>query len=58
MLAGSGDEWKLAMLKAPEHTGDLRPAATMPLAVMHAVDGTIEGEPFNAAAESATRDAG
>ena len=55
----SGDAWKLEVLAAaPEHAGDLRPAAAMPLAVMHAVDGTIDGEPLNAAAEAAARDAG
>jgi hypothetical protein len=30
----------------------------MPLAVMHAVDASIDGEPLDAAAEAAARDAG
>lgn len=55
----SGAEWKLQVLAtAPAHEGELRPAAAMPMAVLHAVDATIEGGPLDAAAESAARDAG
>jgi len=55
----SGEEWKLEVLAtAPVHQGELRPAAAMPMAVMHAVDAAIEGEPLDAADESAARDAG
>jgi hypothetical protein len=55
----SGEEWKLEVLAtAPAHRGELRPAAAMPMAVLHAVDAAIEGEPLDAAAESAARDAG
>ena len=55
----SGEEWKLQVLAtAPAHQGELRPAAAMPMAVLHAVDAAIEGEPLDAAAESAARDAG
>ncbi len=54
-----GDAWKLQVLAAaPEHAGELRPAAAMPLAVLHAVDAAIEGEPLDAGAEAKARDAG
>ncbi len=55
----SGDDWKLEVLAtAPVHEGELRPAAAMPMAVLHAVDAAIDGEPLNAAAEEAARNAG
>jgi len=55
----SGEEWKLQLLAAASvHEGELRPAAAMPMAVLHAVDAAIEGEPLDAAAEAAARDAG
>ncbi len=55
----SGEEWKLQVLAAASaQDGELRPAAAMPMAVLHAVDAAIEGEPLDAAAESAARDAG
>ncbi|MGH8130226.1 MAG: anti-sigma factor family protein [Steroidobacteraceae bacterium] len=55
----SGDEWKLQVLAAaPAREGELRPAAAMPMAVLHAVDAAIEGDPLDAAAEAAARDAG
>lgn len=54
-----GDAWKLEMLAATQpHQGELQPAAAMPMAVLQAVDAAIEGEPFDAAAETAARDAG
>ena len=53
------DQWKLEVLAAAApHQGELRPAAAMPMAVLQAVDAAIEGEPFDAAAEIAARDAG
>jgi len=54
-----GEDWKLEVLAAaPEHAGELRTAAAMPLAVLHAVDAAIEGEPLDAGAEAKARDAG
>lgn len=54
-----GDAWKLEVLAAAElHQGELQPAAAMPMAVLQAVDAAIEGEPFDAAAETAARDSG
>jgi hypothetical protein len=54
-----GEDWKLEVLAAaPQHAGELRPAAAMPLAVLHAVDAAIEGEPLDAGAEAKARDAG
>ena len=54
-----GEAWKLEVLAAaPAHAGELRPAAAMPLAVLHAVDAAIEGEPLDAGAEAKARDAG
>lgn len=53
-----GEDWKLEVLAAaPPAGGGLRPAGAMPIAVLHAVDATIEGEPLDAAAEAAARDA-
>ena len=55
----SGDQWKLEVLAATSaREGELQPAAAMPMAVLHAVDAAIEGEPLDAAGESAARDAG
>ena len=55
----SGDEWRLQVLAtAPSHEGELRPAAAMPMAVLHAVDAAIDGVPLNAASEQAARDKG
>lgn len=54
-----GDAWRLEVLAAAAaQDGGLRPAAAMPIAVLHAVDAMIEGEPLDSAAESAARDAG
>jgi len=55
----AGDEWRLQVLAAaaPEE-GELRGAAAMPMAVLRAVDAAIDGEPLDAAAEAAARDAG
>jgi len=55
----AGDEWKLQVLAAaaPEE-GELRGAASMPMAVLQAVDASIDGEPMDAPAEIAARDAG
>jgi len=53
------DEWRvqvLAAAAAPE--GELQPAAAMPMAVLQAVDAAIDGEPLDAEAEAAARDAG
>lgn len=55
----SGNAWKLEVLAAaPEQGGELRPASAMPMAVLHAVDAAIDGEPLDVAAEAAARDAG
>lgn len=55
----SGEGWKLEVLAAaPAVDGELRTAAAMPLPVLQAVDAAIDGEPLNAAAEAAARDAG
>jgi hypothetical protein len=55
----SGDAWKLQVLAAATPLqGELQPAAAMPMAVLQAVDAAIEGEPLDAAAEHAARDAG
>jgi len=54
-----GDAWRLDVLAAAAaQDGGLRPAAAMPIAVLHAVDAAIAGEPLDAAAETAARDAG
>lgn len=54
-----GDAWRLEVLAAATaQEGGLRPAAAMPIAVLRAVDATIEGEPLDSAAEIAARDAG
>ncbi|MGH8251966.1 MAG: anti-sigma factor family protein [Steroidobacteraceae bacterium] len=55
----AGEAWRLQVLAAaPKHEGELRAAAAMPMAVLQAVDSAIDGEPLDAAAESAARDAG
>ena len=52
-------DWHLQVLAAAaKQEGELRPAAAMPMAVLQAVDAEIEGEPLDAAAEAAARDAG
>lgn len=54
-----GDAWKLELLAAAQpYQGELQPAAAMPMAVLVAVDAAIKGEPLDAAAEAASRDAG
>ena len=51
--------WNIGVLaSAPPLQGELRPAAAMPIAVLEAVDAAIDGEPLDAAAEAAARDAG
>lgn len=55
----AGSEWRLQVIAAAaKQEGELRPAAAMPMAVLHAIDAAIDGEPLDAAAESAARDAG
>lgn len=55
----AGAEWQLEVLAAaPALAGDLRPATAMPMAVLHAVDAMIEGEPLDVAAEKDARDGG
>jgi hypothetical protein len=51
--------WELRVLAdAPAPDGEVRAAGAMPLAVLQAVDAAIAGEPLDAAAEAAARDAG
>ena len=59
-LACFGDaQWELAVLAdAPAQEGGLRTATAMPLEVLQAVDAAIDGEPLDATAELAARDAG
>jgi hypothetical protein len=55
----SDGSWQLQVLAAaPALDGELRPAAAMPIPVLHAVDAAIDGEPLDPAAEAAARDAG
>jgi hypothetical protein len=55
----SGDDWNIQALAAmPAQEGELRPASAMPMIVLHGVDAAIAGEPLDAAAETAARDAG
>ena len=55
----SGGDWQLQVLAAaPTREVELRPAAAMPVPVLHAVDAAIDGEPLDAAAEARARDAG
>ncbi len=55
----AGEGWQVQVLAAatPEE-GELRGAASMPMAVLQAVDAAIDGEPLDARAEIAARDAG
>ena len=54
-----GEDWTLEVLAAaPVAEGEVRTAAAMPLPVLQAVDAAIDGEPLDAAAEAAARDAG
>jgi hypothetical protein len=54
-----GKGWTLEVLApAPAGHGELRTATAMPLPVLQAVDAAIDGEPLDAAAEAAARDAG
>ncbi len=54
----SGDAWQLQVLAAaPAREGEVRPAAAMPIAVLRAVDAAIEGDPLDAEAEAAARNA-
>lgn len=55
----AGGDWQLKVLAAAApREGGMQPAAAMPIAVLHAVDAAIQGEPLDAAAEKAARDAG
>jgi hypothetical protein len=55
----AGEAWRLQVLaSAVKQEGELQPAAAMPMAVLQAVDAAIDGEPLDATAESAARDAG
>ena len=55
----SGEDWKLQVLAAAaDQEGELRGAASMPMAVLQAVDASIEGEPFDAPTEAVARDGG
>ena len=55
----AGEDWKIQVLAAatPEE-GELRGAASMPMAVLQAMDAIIAGEPLDARSEIAARDAG
>lgn len=53
-----GEGWQLRVLAASEPAGELRTAAAMPQAVLSTVDAAIAGEPLDARAEAAARDAG
>ena len=54
-----GAQWELAVLAdAPAQEPGMRTAAAMPLEVLQAVDAAIDGEPLDASAELAARDAG
>lgn len=55
----TGEDWRLQVIAtaAPEE-GELRGAASMPMAVLQAVDAAIDGEPLDVSAEIAARDAG
>jgi hypothetical protein len=53
------EDWEIgALAKVAPASGEVRTAASMPAEVLRAVDAAIEGEPLDAAAESAARDAG
>lgn len=55
----AGEDWQVKVLAAtaPEE-GELRGAASMPMAVLQAMDAAIDGEPLDAPSEIAARDAG
>jgi hypothetical protein len=54
-----GSDWKIRVLAAARSRhGELRTAGAMPMAVLHAVDAAIDGEPLDAAAEAKAREAG
>jgi hypothetical protein len=54
-----GAAWELRILAdAPARDGEVHPAGAMPVPVLQAVDAAIDGEPLDAAAEAAARDAG
>jgi hypothetical protein len=54
----SSGAWQLQVLAgAPAPEGEVRSAAAMPIAVLRAVDAAIEGDPLDAEAEAAARDA-
>ena len=54
-----GEDWKIRVLaEASASSGELRTAASMPMAVLKAVDTSIDGEPLDAAAEEKAREAG
>ena len=53
------DEWRLRVLApATAAGGELRTASALPIAVLQAMDSSIEGAPLDAAAEAAAREAG
>jgi hypothetical protein len=55
----AGEDWQVQVLAAATaEEGELRGAASMPMAVLQAVDAAIDGEPLDAPAEIAARDAG
>ena len=55
----SGDDWQLPLLTAAAPSEiNLHQITVMPMAVLRAVDAAIDGEPLDAAAEAAARDAG
>jgi hypothetical protein len=53
------EDWQIRVLAAaPSQHGELRTAGAMPMAVLHAVDAAIDGEPLDAAKEAVARNAG
>lgn len=55
----SGEDWQIRVLAAARpRQGELQPAAAMPMAVLHAVDAAIDGEPLDAAEEANARESG
>jgi hypothetical protein len=53
------DDWKIEVLAdAPAQAGEVRAAASMPVPVLRAMDTVIDGEPLDAKAEVAAREAG
>jgi hypothetical protein len=54
-----GEDWQLQLLAAATPVeGDAGESAAMPMTVLQAVDAAIDGEPLDAPAEIAARDAG